>query len=193
MGESKKRDKFRIYLVRHGQAAANWNEDLDPGLDESGTIQALAAGQLISELFCREPCLVVSSPLRRARETAMPLAQTWQQEVVIEPRMAEVPSLGLALDERGPWLVSVMADRWPNVSAELNHWRHEVRRYLLSLSCNAVIFSHFVAINAAVGWAKGHDAVTCCRPANGSITVLESDGDALRLLSLGQQMQTQVL
>ena len=38
----------RIYLVRHGQAAGGFDEDLDPGLSELGWTQAHAARDALS-------------------------------------------------------------------------------------------------------------------------------------------------
>ena len=32
----------RVYMVRHGRAAAGWNVDPDPGLDDLGRSQSLA-------------------------------------------------------------------------------------------------------------------------------------------------------
>lgn len=79
----------RVYMVRHGRAAAGWNVDPDPALDEVGRTQALTvAGKLSS----RGPLPVVSSPLLRCQQTAFPLATAWKQDIVIEPLVGEIPS-----------------------------------------------------------------------------------------------------
>ena len=64
-----------VYLARHGQTALNESGVLrgllDPSLDEAGRRQAA----LLSEaLRWRQLSLVAASPLRRARETAQPVA-----------------------------------------------------------------------------------------------------------------------
>ena len=56
----------------------------------------------------------------------------------------------------------------------------------------AVIFSHFIAINVAVGHATGEDRVRVFRPDNGSITTFETDGGTLRLITLGREAETEV-
>ena len=61
-----------LYLVRHGQAAAGFGSHADPGLDEVGRSQALAAA---AELMQLPVMNVVSSPLARARQTAEPLCE----------------------------------------------------------------------------------------------------------------------
>jgi broad specificity phosphatase PhoE len=66
-----------VYLARHGQTALNESGVLrgllDPPLDETGWRQAADLGAALSR---RQPSLVVASPLRRARETAQPVAES---------------------------------------------------------------------------------------------------------------------
>ena len=64
-----------IYLVRHGEAKAAWDEDLDPGLSEKRKLQSeelkTDLAQKLSSSF-----EAISSPLLRAQETAQPLKET---------------------------------------------------------------------------------------------------------------------
>ena len=64
-----------VYLARHGQTPLNQGDDLrglvDPPLNETGQEQARRLG---SALGSRNPAAVVASPLRRAIETAQPVA-----------------------------------------------------------------------------------------------------------------------
>jgi broad specificity phosphatase PhoE len=64
--------------------------------------------------------------------------------------------------------------------------------YLTGLSEDTAVFSHFVAINAALGAAIGDDRVVCFRPAHASITVLETKGRAISLVELGETAETTV-
>src|SRR5256885_2204958 len=50
----------RIYLVRHGRAAADWGSHEDPGLDEIGRAQAET---MANELAPRGPLPLIASPL----------------------------------------------------------------------------------------------------------------------------------
>jgi len=79
----------RIYLVRHGRAAADWGSHVDPGLDDVGRTQAEA---MASELAPKGPLPLVASPLRRTRETAAALERRWELGARIEPRVGEIPS-----------------------------------------------------------------------------------------------------
>ncbi len=87
----------RVRLVRHGHAAAGFGAATDPGLDEQGRVQAAA---LVDRLAPLGPLPLVSSPLRRTRETVAVLEAAWGSPARIEPRVAEIPSPTDDLAER---------------------------------------------------------------------------------------------
>src|SRR5687767_12364039 len=100
----------RIYLVRHAKPAAAWGEDPDPGLDAVGATQAAAtAGQLAQQLT---RAATYTSPLRRCRETALPLCESWQCEATLFPSVAEVPAPPLDAAARREWLTAAMRGTW---------------------------------------------------------------------------------
>ena len=178
-----------IYLIRHGRASASFTDGLDPGLDDLGRAQATAACTVLAEYA---PLAIRSSPLRRARETAEPLSRQLRQSITIEERLAEIPSPGLSLSARGPWLREVMQGRWHEQSAALKEWRNALVACLLEIESDTAIFSHFVAINAAVGAAEMDDRVLVFRPDNGSITRIEVSGGELKLIERGDEADTRV-
>jgi broad specificity phosphatase PhoE len=178
-----------IYIVRHGKAAASFTDDIDPGLDPSGVTQAqLSCAALQKHL----PLVIKSSPLKRARETALPLLASTGQVVEIESRLAEIPSPGISLQDRGPWLQQIMAGQWSQQTQALRDWRQGLIHALLSVDTDTAIFSHYVAINTAVGAATDDDQVMIFRPDNGSITILETDGKSLKLVQRGAEADTKV-
>jgi broad specificity phosphatase PhoE len=187
----------RIYMIRHGEAAAGWSEDKDPGLSDLGRSQSEAAAKAI---MAREgsPLPILSSPLRRCQETSIPLATAWEQTATIEPRVAEIPSPDLSLEERGVWLRQIMTGTWAETEAPLGHdlnlvgWKQSVVDALLELKTDTVIFSHFIAINAAVGHALSDPSVICFRPDNCSVTVFETDGERLNVVEQGGEAETKV-
>lgn len=170
----------RLILVRHGDAAAGWTDDLDPGLSELGRAQARHAAESIGPLG---PLPVVTSPLRRCRETAEAFAEKWHVEPTIDRRVGEIESPGLDLAARGPWLAELMAGTWSDVPPGLQRWRAGVIDALLEIDRDTVVASHFVAINVAIGAATVDDRVVCRRVANCSTTMLESDGQSLALVA----------
>ena len=177
----------RIHLIRHGHAAAGFEAELDPGLDELGRAQAEAVAETMAP---RGPMALLTSPLKRARETALPLARAWGMEPEVVPAVTEIPVGGNDLTVRRGWLDSVMAGEWSGLEADLRAWRRGVVDYLVALDRESVVFSHFIAINVALGAARGDDRVVLFRPDNGSITSFESDGRELRLLALGDEAET---
>jgi broad specificity phosphatase PhoE len=180
----------RITLVRHGKAAAGW-EDSDPPLDDTGRAQADAMAAAIGGAAR----VLVSSPLRRARETAGALARLWGVTATIEPRVGEV----VAPDEfdvatRVNWLRGFLAGTYSDAGTDYCRWRDDVLDVLRSLPDGAVVVSHFVAINAAIGKAWGDDRVLCQAVDNCSRTVIDIDAaaDERRVVALGDAAHTVV-
>ena len=175
----------RIYMVRHGRAEAGFGESLDPGLDALGHSQADAVAQKLASLG---PLPILSSPLRRTRETAAPLAKLWNVEPVIEKAVAEIPSpWGMTLDGRVAWLRKLMGGSWRDVPRELGEWREDCVASVTEVSRDTVVFSHYVAINVIAGAATGDDRVVVFSPDNCSVTIVETDGQSLRLIEMGHE------
>ena len=176
----------KIYMVRHGKAAAGWDGDADPGLDVTGHAQAEAVAQ---ELHPWEAVLAAA------------LATMWQTQAIVEPRVAEIPSPIEDLVARTEWLRRVMAGSWAELSSDpesagidFARWQSDVVAALVTLgtSQDIVVFSHFIALNAAFCAATGADQIVAFRPDNCSVSVFETDGTALTLLTQGHEADTQV-
>jgi broad specificity phosphatase PhoE len=187
----------RLYLIRHGKPAAVWGgDDDDPGLDETGQAQARAARDWLMALpVDQRPTKVVSSPLRRCRETAEPTAEALGVTVEIDARVGEIPTpVALAADERGPWLRKSFAGTWAEIEGDLDYdaWRREITGSLAARG-NTAVFSHYVATNAVVSELEGDPRVVVFRPDHTSITVLETDGTTLSLVEKGREATTGVL
>lgn len=180
----------RLYLIRHGRPAGGFAEVMDPGLDEVGAVQAEAVAQ---ELDSLGPLSIITSPLKRARETAAPLERRWNVRARVEPAVAEMPTPGADPPTRAAWLRTVMRGRWTDLSAQHQQWRRHVVATLLSLPVSTVVTTHFIAINVAVGVATQDDRLICCEPDHCSCTVFEVRNGRLQLVSLGRQRETQIL
>jgi broad specificity phosphatase PhoE len=179
-----------LYLIRHGQASSTWEPgDWDPGLSEVGRAQAEVRAEQLAGIHL-SPLALLSSPLRRARETAAALERRWKSVAPIEPRVGEIQAFGVAPARRREWLRSILQLRWSELAAPgspLDRWRNDVLQALLPITQDTVVFSHSVAINVAVGFALGDDRVTCFLPANCSMTIVESDGKGMRVAELGEE------
>jgi broad specificity phosphatase PhoE len=179
----------RVVLVRHAHPHSGYGDDHDPGLDDVGREQAAAMARVVGGLGPRP---IAVSPLRRTRETAAALERHWGTAASVEPRVGEIPSPTDALGERASWLRSVLRGTWPEQSAELHHWRDELLAYLSELQRDAVVVTHFVAINVVVGAATGDPRVTNCMPDYCSQTVVDIGGQNVTLVEMGAQASTQI-
>lgn len=182
----------RVHMVRHGRAAAGWDVDPDPPLDELGRRQALGvAGKLSS----RGPLHVMSSPLLRCQQTAFPLATAWKREVEIESRVGEIPSPGgYALEDRVTWLREVMAGTWTEAAAKSGEryatYRRSIADCIAGLTADTVVFSHFVAINAVIGAATDDDRVLIASLDNCSVTTFDVHEGTISLVEVGGEADT---
>ena len=166
-----------LILLRHGRTAANargllqGRVDLD--LDELGRRQAAAAAAWIGDVD-----QVISSPLRRARQTADALGQP----VEIDERFIEL--------DYGEWeerpVRDVPADVWaewrsdldfrPPGGETLNELGARVRDALEDVAASAgdrtvVVVSHVSPIKAGVAWALGVDDTTTWRTTLGQAAI----------------------
>ena len=190
---------LRLYMIRHGRPSTGWGDapDADPGLDEAGLAHARGAAEALLALPADvRPIRVFSSPLRRCRETAQPFAEAIGVAVEIEPRFGEIPTpSALTPAERGPWLRNAFQSNWTDVQGDIDYdrWRRAVGVALAEQTDNAAIFSHFVAINAALSCVSGETRVLTFRPDHASISVFELVDGRLGLVARGPEAQTQVL
>ncbi|WP_099023315.1 glucosyl-3-phosphoglycerate phosphatase [Mycolicibacterium palauense] len=80
----------RLVLLRHGQtewnAGSRMQGQIDTDLTELGRAQAVAAAEVLAK---RQPLLIVSSDLRRARDTALALGERTGLPVDIDTRLRE--------------------------------------------------------------------------------------------------------
>jgi broad specificity phosphatase PhoE len=191
-----------LYVVRHGRVAVDSAADDDPELSPEGHAQAVdVARELSSRLPGRLP--IVTSPMRRCRETAAPLCALWQTDPMIEPRVAEVPGPPQSAMSRMEWIRRSLLVDWTELislgrslqagyDATLKSWRAGVLEAVLGYAHDAIIFSHFVPVNVLTGRATGSDRVACFQPDHTSITVFETSSAGIRLVERGRERSSKV-
>lgn len=160
-----------IYLVRHGRTALNaqglLRGHLDPPLDDEGVAQAERLGDALAAL---PVVMVVSSPLRRAIQTATAIARRSGLELRAEERLTDRDYgswAGRTLEEVTTQFGSI--DRAPGVEPRAS----VEARALLSLEDNAGLTDGRASVMVS------HDAVIhailqALDPAIGSETPLET-------------------
>lgn len=185
-------------MIRHGKAAAGWDGDADPGLNELGQSQAEAVAEKVQALVA-SPVPIYSSPLKRCQETAAPLAAAWDVTPQIEAGVGEIPPPLGGLTARTDWLRRVMAGSWEGLysdavsvesGVDFRGWNDNVVNTLNAFKGEAVvIFSHFIALNAAYCAATGAADVVSFAPENCSLSIFDTDGTSLSLVAQGEETE----
>lgn len=179
---------IRLVLVRHGRAAAGWDDDLDPPLDDLGWAQARALADALGHLG---PWPILTSPLCRCQETAQPLAERWGVVPVIEPLVAEIPSPeGIPMGARVSWLRQVMTGTWADLGHRYTAYRDAVIARLVMCQVDTIVVSHFIAINAVIGATTGDDDLVIRSLDNCSRTVVDVVDGRLVLVEGGHEADT---
>jgi broad specificity phosphatase PhoE len=178
-----------IIFVRHGEAAAGWGHHRDPGLSETGRLQA----QAVAETLIKEaPECLLSSPMLRCRETAAPLARLTGLDVTIDPDVSEIPTPS-DVSDRVDWLRQLMSRQWADAPELVLGWHRRLLARLSTLPERTIVFSHFVAINAIVGDLEASPDVMVFRPDYCSLTWLQQTPGGLALMSRGAEAGTAIL
>ena len=179
---------MNIYLVRHGEASASWQESDDPGLSERGHRQAAETARHLLERV-HSGIRLVSSPMLRARETARPLSDALVADVSIVEPFREIPT-PVPRRERQTWLNGIARQSWGEQHEMVREWHGSLLRQLGQIREPTVVFTHFMVLNAIVSTLTAEDRVVCFLPDNASVTTLRRVGDDLQLVELGRQFRT---
>lgn len=159
-----------LTLVRHGRTRANagglLQGHIDNELDEVGHEQAAVLGPALAQIGNVDR--IITSPLRRARQTADAIARHSSVEVETDPRWIEL-DYG---DFDGQPMSSVAPEVWsqwrrdpdfrPPRGESMTELSSRVGHALFDLSgddagTHVVVVSHVSPIKAAVAWALGVD------------------------------------
>lgn len=174
-------DNIDVYLVRHGEASVPWSQGRDAGLSPLGLQQAEAVAAELAQLNSLQ---VISSPLLRAQQTALPLGRRWRVPTQIDERYCEVPLESDSV-KRKAWLVDVMSSRWHDVNSNIAAWRSAAWDALLQIEQSSVIFTHFMLINAMVTHATEDERLVCFEPDYASVTHLRMTTGGCKLVAMG--------
>ncbi len=178
-------DNIDVYLVRHGEAELPWSHGKNAGLSELGLRQAETVAEDLARLNSLQ---LISSPLLRAQQTAIPLGRRWEVRTQIDDRYQEVPLTANTV-ERKAWLVDVMSCRWHEVNENITAWRNAAWDALLALERSSVIFTHFMLINAMVTRATEDQRLVCFEPDYASVTRLSINAAGkCEVLSMGNTL-----
>ena len=182
---------MKIYIIRHGEAAKSWEVDRDPELSPKGKEQA----QNISDILAQEDLndfQVISSPLKRAIETAEPISKKLSKEIEIKESFIEIPSPGIEMSERPSWLKEMFSREVDQFEKPQADWRDEIISVTHSFKSPTLIFSHFMVINVLVGYLQRSNKIVTFYPDNCSVTKMSLNQGILSLEEVGSSQESVV-
>ena len=179
-----------IWLVRHGEAAASFDQDTDPPLSDLGREQAARSADRLSRCV-PDDAQLLSSPKLRAVQTGEPFAVLRKSALDVDRRFIELPSPG-DLNERKDWIQRVLKGRWSELPESVHDWQRDIVTTIQALRAPTVIFSHFLVINTVAAHMSGEDAVLQCLPANGSVHHLRVEEGSWQWVDRGEMLQSVV-
>tara|TARA_B100000242_G_scaffold265033_1_gene212960 strand:- start:693 stop:1271 length:579 start_codon:yes stop_codon:yes gene_type:complete len=188
-----------IYLVRHGEASEGWTSK-DPPLSQQGQLQARSIIPFLKTIF-RKEFNVISSPLKRCIETASICMQEFDVNISIEEKFRELPSPISNLDDRVNWLKRILPLTWSELEKDevtlnshinFNHWRQQIINEVLTFKINTIVFTHYVVINTIIGDILKTDKIVNFHPSNCSITEINLTNNELKIINLGENLETKV-
>ena len=183
-------EAIQIFLIRHGEAEKPWHEDPDPGLSVKGQRHAESVCSKFNPNLQLEEMRIMTSPLKRASETAKIFQNHLDIELITSPAFSELPSPGIDLSERPEWLQGIFGQSVSEIDDNLIQWRNQIIENVQNINHHTLIFTHFMVINCIVGWIQGLEKLVNFRPAYCSITHLQRSDNRLNVIQRGIEMNS---
>ncbi|WP_068395808.1 histidine phosphatase family protein [Kribbia dieselivorans] len=193
---------MELLIVRHAQPERTVPVagPADPALTDLGRKQAVALAAWVSRAPEWVPDRVISSPMRRARETAAFVAEFASSHVEVDDRLAEfdqgateyVPLEQQGAAARDHVIAALATGRWGTHRFDPNQFRVRVRSAFDDLLADAaseriVVVCHGGVLNSWLSWVVGREHGVFFAPRYTSVSRVwvESEG-GVRLLSLNE-------
>lgn len=164
--------------MRHGKTGMIWHPDSDLGLNETGTKQACKFAQKFST---KNPTQIICSPLKRARESALPLSAVWKTNIIYDSRIGEVPFPRDCQKSATEWLSDILKSKWSKSNKAIKSWKNNAYRLVHSISEDTIIFTHFLTISAVVSTIKKSDIVNSTNVGNLEIVKLLKTNQSIEI------------
>ena len=86
-----------------------------------------------------------------------------------------------------------MAGTWQQLGQQFVDYKNDIGNFVKNLSHDTVIFSHFIAINAAIGYTTNTDQLVVAHLDNCSVTTFQIDDNKnLTIVDTGNEATTTV-
>ena len=181
---------INIYIVRHGEASISWSGKSDPGLSLQGKSQSIESSRELAK-FNSQALQLISSPKKRAMETAEPLGQTLKKPIKIINEFDEIPSQ--KAKKKNQWLRRVAATHSSKLPNYLKDWQNQIIKELLNIDADSIIFSHFMVINAVYDKLCNPKQFVSLQPGYTSMMHLVKRKDSLCYVSLSNENTSKII
>jgi|TARA_B100001093_G_scaffold243672_1_gene233432 broad specificity phosphatase PhoE len=183
--------EIKLFFVRHGEAASAWQNHENPGLSKAGLLQAKNLIKHNNFLDLKD-FTFMSSPKSRAIETAQPLANKFNKEIVIEDAFIEIPSHDIPLDKKKTWLEEIIKMDKDELPKNIKSWRENIFIKLKDIKNDSIIFTHFMVLNSLISELTSSKSIFCFYPDYTSIVEINMESGVIKSFSKENDKKTYI-
>ena len=81
------------------------------------------------------------------------MAELWNVDITIDARVTEIPTPS-DIGDRSVWLKKIMKSDWQDMDSAMLAWQKDIAVALGELTEPAIVFCHFMVINAVAAWVS---------------------------------------
>ena len=181
---------INIYIVRHGEASTDWGSHQDPGLSLEGKSQAYICAYRLTK-FNSESLQILSSPRKRAIETAKPLGKLLKKSIRIVESFNEIPSH--RAKNKLQWLRKIAKLHSSKLPNYLQRWKEQVMLELSMIDKDTIIFSHFMVINAIFNELNSPKQFVSIQPTYTSTIHIKKKGNRLSYVGISDENISKII
>jgi len=175
---------INIYIVRHGEASTDWGGHQDPGLSLEGKSQAYICASGLAK-FNSKSLQILSSPRKRAFETAKPLGKLLNKPIRILESFNEIPSH--RAKKKLQWLRGIAKLHSSKLPNYLQRWKEQIMLELSMIDKDTIIFSHFMVINAIFNELNNSKQFVSIQPGYASIMHITKKENRLSYVGISNE------
>ena len=114
----------------------------------------------------------------------------YNKDLKIQNKFSEIPSEKISNDKKQNWLREVMSQDINTLPEEIKSWQDNIMNALSSINSDAVIFSHFMVINAIAASVLRNSKLLYFYPDYTSCTRLLVKDNQIKQIILGNDKKT---
>ncbi len=180
---------IEVIFIRHAEASSSWGDHPDPGLSDTGVAQSK---KLINrpELKQLDDYSFISSPKKRAIDTARSLAKKFEKELIIENIFTEIPSPNIEPKNKQDWLKNILQMNKNDLPENITMWKDNIISKTRAFSQDSIVFTHFMVINALLSELNSETKLLYFYPDYTSLIKITIEDGEFRNFSIDKDKKT---